>query len=66
MWFLIGLMIFIIILGMISSAVERERDEEFIEETAEQLGRAAEWWYGKKGINSYVASIDKVGLEVGL
>jgi hypothetical protein len=48
MWFLIGLMIFIIILGMISSAVERERDKEFIEETAEQLGRAAEWWYGKK------------------
>ena len=48
MWHLIGLIVFIIILGMISSAVERERDEEFIEETAEQLGRAAEWWYGKK------------------
>ena len=41
-------MVFIIILGMISSAVERERDEEFIEKTAEQLGKAAEWWYGKK------------------
>lgn len=47
MWHLIGLIVFIIILGIISSAVERERDEEFIEETAEQLGRAAEWWYGK-------------------
>lgn len=32
---------------MISSTVERERDKEFIEETAEQLGKAAEWWYGK-------------------
>ena len=43
-----SLIIFIIILGMISSAVERKRDEEFIEKTAEQLGKAAEWWYGKK------------------
>ena len=33
---------------MISSDVERERDKEFIEETAEKLGKAAEWWYGKK------------------
>ena len=48
MWGLIFLMVFIIILGMISSAVERKRDEEFIEKTAEQLGKAAEWWYGKK------------------
>ena len=48
MWVLIILMVFIIILGLISSAVERERDKEFIEKTAEQLGKAAEWWYGKK------------------
>lgn len=48
MWGLIILMVFIIILGMISSAVERERDEEIIEKTAKQLGKAAEWWYGKK------------------
>ena len=48
MWFLIDLMIFIIILGMISPAVERERDEEFIEKTTEQLGKAAEWWYSEK------------------
>ena len=48
MWGLIILMVFIIILGMISSDVERERDKEFIEKTAEQLGKAAEWWYGKK------------------
>ena len=51
MWVLIILMIFIIILGMISSAVERERDKEFIEKTAEQLGKAAEWWYSKKKFN---------------
>ena len=50
MWFLIGLMIFIIILGMISSANEREQDKKFIEQTAKQLGKAAEWWYGKKKI----------------
>ena len=48
MWGLIILMVFIIILGMISSAIEREQDKNFIEETAEQLGKAAEWWYGKK------------------
>ena len=49
MWVLIIiLMVFIIILGLISSAVERKRDEEFIKETAKQLGKAAEWWYGKK------------------
>jgi len=48
MWGLIILMVFIIILGLISSVVERERDEEFIEKTAEQLGKAAEWWYSKK------------------
>ena len=43
-----SLIIFIIILGLVSSAIERERDKEFIEKTAEQLGKAAEWWYGKK------------------
>ena len=43
-----SLMIFIIILGLISSAIERERDKEFKEKTAKQLGKAAEWWYGKK------------------
>ncbi len=47
MWFLVGLMVFIFILGMIISAIERERDEEFRKQTAEQLGKAAEWWYGK-------------------
>lgn len=47
-WFIIGFVIFIIILGMISSAVEQRRDEEFIEEiSSKQLGKAAEWWYGK-------------------
>lgn len=39
---------FIVIFGMIGSAVEQRRDEEFIEETSRQLGKAAEWWYGKK------------------
>lgn len=48
MWGLIILMVFMIILGLISSAVERERDKEFMEKTAEQLGKAAEWWYSKK------------------
>ncbi len=33
---------------MISSDVERKRDKEFIEKTAEKLGEAAEWWYSKK------------------
>lgn len=46
-WFIIGLVVFIVILGMISSAVEQRRDEEFIEETSKQLGKSAEWWYGK-------------------
>ena len=46
-WFIIGFVIFIVILGIISSAVEQRRDEEFVEETSKQLGKAAEWWYGK-------------------
>ena len=46
-WFIIGLVVFIVILGMISSTVEQRRDEEFIEQTAEQLGKLAEWWYSK-------------------
>lgn len=33
---------------MISSAVEQERDKEFVEQTTEQLGKLAEWWYGEK------------------
>jgi hypothetical protein len=40
--------VYIVILGLISSAVEQQRDEEFREQTAEQLGKLAEWWYGKK------------------
>ena len=39
---------FFVIFGMIGSAVEQRRDEEFREQTAEQLGKLAEWWYGKK------------------
>lgn len=39
---------FFVIFGMIVSTVEQRRDEEFIEETSKQLGKAAEWWYGKK------------------
>ena len=46
-WFIIGFVVFIIILGMIGSAVEQRRDEEFMEETSRQLSKAAEWWYGK-------------------
>ena len=46
-WFIIGFVVFIVIFGMISSAVEQRRDEEFIEETSKQLGKAAEGWYGK-------------------
>ena len=44
---IIGFVVFIVIFGMIGSAIEQRRDEEFIEETAEQLGKLAEWWYGK-------------------
>lgn len=29
-------------------SLEQRRDEEFREQTAEQLGKLAEWWYGKK------------------
>ena len=47
-WFIIGFVLFIVIFGMIGSAVEQRRDEEFREQTAEQLGKLAEWWYNKK------------------
>lgn len=47
-WVGIGFVSFIVIFGMISSAVEQERDKEFIEETSKQLGKATEWWYSKK------------------
>ena len=46
-WFIIGFVVFIVIFGMIGSAVEQRRDEEFREQTAEQLDKLAEWWYGK-------------------
>lgn len=46
-WFIIGFVVFIVILGMISSAVEQEQDKELVERTAEQFGKLAEWWYGK-------------------
>ena len=48
-WIIIGVVVFFfVIFGMIGSAVEQRRDEEFREQTAEQLGKLAEWWYGKK------------------
>lgn len=46
-WFILGFVVFMLIIGTISSAVEQQRDEEFIEETSKQLGKATEWWYGK-------------------
>ena len=46
-WFIIGFVVFIVIFGVISSAVEQERDKEFREQTAKQLGELAEWWYSK-------------------
>lgn len=46
-WIILGCVVFMVIIGLISSAVERRRDEEYIEETSRQLGKAAEWWYGK-------------------
>lgn len=50
-WFIIGFVLFIVIFGMIGSAVEQERDKEFREQTTEQLGKLAEWWYGKNKKN---------------
>jgi len=47
MWWFITWFAIFIIFGIISSSVEQRRDEEFIEETSKQLGKAAEWWYGK-------------------
>lgn len=47
-WFIIGFVFFIVIFGMIGSAVEQRRDKEFREQSAEQLGKLTEWWYGKK------------------
>lgn len=44
---IIGFVFFIVIVGLIGSTVEQRRDEEYIEETSKQLGKAAEWWYGK-------------------
>ena len=46
-WFIFGFVVFIVIVGLIGSTVEQRRDEEYIEETSKQLGKAAEWWYGK-------------------
>lgn len=46
-WLIIGFVCFIAILGMISSNVEQKRDKEFREQTTEQLGKLAEWWYDK-------------------
>ncbi len=47
LWF-IGLVVFIVILGIIISAIEQERDKKFMEETSRQICKTAEWWYGKK------------------
>lgn len=47
-WFILGFVVFIVIVGLIGSAVEQRRNEGYIEETSKQLGKAAEWWYGKK------------------
>lgn len=46
-WFILGFIVVIVIVGLIGSTVEQRRDEEYIEETSRQLGKAAEWWYGK-------------------
>ena len=48
MWWFIGFVVFIIVFGMIGSVVEQRRDEEFRKQSVEQLGKLAEWWYGKK------------------
>lgn len=50
-WVIIGFVVFIIIFGMIGSAIERRRDKDFREQTAEQLSKLAEWWYGKNKKN---------------
>lgn len=48
MWlFIYAFVVVIVIVGLIGSTVEQRRDEEYIEETSRQLGKAAEWWYGK-------------------
>ena len=46
-WSIIGLVVFIVFLGMISSTVEQEREKEFREESAKQIGELAKWWYSK-------------------
>ena len=46
-WFIIGFVIFVVIFGMINAAVDLGQDKEFVEHTSEQLGKLAEWWYGK-------------------
>lgn len=52
MWlFILGFVVFMLIIGLISSAVEQRRDEEYIEETSKQLVKGAEWWYGKNRKN---------------
>lgn len=47
-WFIIGFVVFIVIFGMIGSAVEQRRDEEFRKQSAKQLDKLVEWWYDKK------------------
>lgn len=50
-WVIIGVVVFIVIFGMIGSTVEQERDKEFREQSAKQIGELAEWWYGKNKKN---------------
>ena len=50
-WFIMGFVVFIVIFGIISYAVEQERDKEFREQTTKQLGKLAEWWYSKNKKN---------------
>lgn len=49
-WFIIGYVVFIVILGKIGSTLEQKRDKEFREQTTEHVWKLfflTEWMYGK-------------------